>query len=137
MPHTALSRAKADAPISLSLPALRKRFSAGASDQTRDRVPGLLPEIQRRKVLSPRAAAIGRGPVLNLSLARVALLRFLPAQFCLDEKIDRAVHHRLHVARFRAGPVVLHHLVRLKNVRANLAAPGHVAFLAVLPIDLG
>src|SRR5947207_3477272 len=137
MSRAALSRATADAPVPLSLSALRKRFSARASDQTRDRVSGLLPEIQRRKVLSPRAAAVGRGPVLNLFLARVTLLCFLSAQFRLDEKIDCAVHDCLDVACLGAGPVVLHHLVRLKNIRPNLAAPGHVAFLAVLPIDLG
>src|SRR5437764_13641164 len=137
MSRAALSRATAVAPIPLSLSALRKRFSARASDQTRHRVSGMLPEIQRRKILSPRAAAVGRGPVLNLFLARFALLCFLSAQFRLDEKIDCAVHHCLHVARLGAGAVILHHLVWLKNIRTNLAAPGHVAFLAVLPIDLG
>src|SRR5437763_2675118 len=99
MSRAALSRATAHAPVPLSLSPLRKRFSARASDQTRDRVSGLLPEIQRRKVLSPRAAAVGRGPVLNLFLARFALLSFLYTQFRLDEKIDCAVLLLLHVAR--------------------------------------
>ena len=33
--------------------------------------------------------------------------------------------------------MILHHLVRLKNIRPNLAAPGDIAFFAILPIDLG
>src|SRR5947207_690214 len=88
MSRAALSRATADAPVPLSLSPLRKRFSARASDQTRDRMSGMLPEIQRRKVLSPRAAAVGRGPVLNLFLARFALLCFLSAFAARAKGID-------------------------------------------------
>src|SRR5947207_13571060 len=33
--------------------------------------------------------------------------------------------------------MVLHHLVRLENIRPNLTAPCDIALLAILPIDLG
>src|SRR5439155_1175564 len=33
--------------------------------------------------------------------------------------------------------MVLHHLVRLENIRANLTTPCDIALLAILPIDLG
>ena len=73
----------------------------------------------------------------RLDIVPFALCRFLSAQLRLDEQVDVAIHDRLHVARLRAGAVIFHHLVRLKNVGANLAAPRHVALLAILPIDLG
>src|SRR6266487_4323817 len=66
-----------------------------------------------------------------------ALGSFHPAQFCLDKRVDVAVHDILHIAGFCASAVVLHHLVRLENVRANLISPRDVAFLRILPVDLG
>jgi hypothetical protein len=74
---------------------------------------------------------------LNFILAFVSLGRLLPTQFRLDEHVDVAVHHGLDIARLRAGAVIFHHLVWLKNVRANLAAPGYIALFSVLPIDFG
>src|ERR1043166_1068443 len=61
----------------------------------------------------------------------------LPPELRLDEDVDVAVHHFLHVARLGAGAVVFDHLIRLKDVGTNLVAPGDLAFLAVLPVDLG
>src|SRR5882762_141826 len=74
---------------------------------------------------------------LNFILAFVSLRRLLPTQFRLDKHVDFAVHHGLDIARFRAGAVIFHHLVRLKNVGANLAAPGYISLFSVLPIDFG
>ena len=75
--------------------------------------------------------------MLDVVAAFVTLGRFLAAEFCLDEVVDLAVHHFLDVARLGAGTVIFDHLIRLKNVGANLIAPRDLAFLAVLPIDLG
>src|ERR1700688_372338 len=75
--------------------------------------------------------------MLNLVRTLLTLRRLLPAQLRLDEHVDLPVHHFLDVARLRAGAVVFHHLIRLENVRANLVAPRYLAFLAVLPVDLG
>ncbi len=76
-------------------------------------------------------------PDLRFAVGCFALHVLLPAQFCLDKHVDIAIHDVLHVARFRSGTVVLHHLVGLKNVRANLISPRDLALLAVLPVDLG
>ena len=55
---------------------------------------------------------------IQLSLARFRrrAIRCLPPQFRLDKKIEIAIHHCLDITRFRAGPMVLHRLVRLKDV---------------------
>ena len=85
--------------------------------------------------------AFSRSRLTIVSSRRVACSlafgRLLPAQFRLDEEIDVAVHHRLHVARLGAGAVILHHLIRLKNIRPNLASPCHVPLFSVLPVNLG
>src|ERR1700748_1997551 len=90
-------------------------------------MPSIFPFAERKKESYPS------GFVLHRALA---LARLLSAQLGLDEEIDRSIHHCLDVARFRAGTVILHHLIGLKNIGANLAAPRHIAFLAVLSIDL-
>jgi hypothetical protein len=61
---------------------------------------------------------LAHSPAIQLSLARFhrRAIRCLPPQFRLDKKIEIAIHHCLNVTRFRAGPMVLHHLVRLKDV---------------------
>jgi hypothetical protein len=51
---------------------------------------------------------------LEISIGRA--IGRLPPQFRLDKKIEIAIHHSLDITRFRAGPMVLHHLVRLKDV---------------------
>jgi len=55
----------------------------------------------------------------------------------VDEGVDVAVHDGLDVAGLHAGAVVLDHLIGLKDVGAYLAAPGDVAFFAVLALDVG
>src|SRR5436309_793505 len=49
-----------------------------------------------------------------------------------NERVEVAIHHTLNVTGLVAGTQVLHHLVRLKDVAANLIAEGDVAFLAVV-----
>src|SRR4051812_44552853 len=55
----------------------------------------------------------------------------------IDETVEVAVEHPLRVARADAGAEILHHLVRLKNVAANLAAPADFAFFTVELVHLG
>src|SRR5947207_704998 len=92
------------------------------------------------KSLLYKSAVLAVSTIRTRTLNFVTLLafrRFLAAEFCLDEVVDLAVHDFLHVARFGAGAVVFDHLIRLKNVGTNLVAPGDLALLAVLPVDLG
>jgi hypothetical protein len=41
---------------------------------------------------------------------------FFPPQFRLDKHVEVTVHDALDVARFRAGAVILHHLIGLENI---------------------
>ena len=59
------------------------------------------------------------------------------AQPRVDEAIEVAVEHALRVAGAHARAQVLHHLVRLQHVAANLAAPPNLALLAVKLVLLG
>src|SRR6266513_6137542 len=68
---------------------------------------------------------------------RLYFRRFLPAQFGLNKHVDVAIHDILHTAGLCASAMVLHHLVRLENIRPNLTTPCDIALLAILPIDLG
>jgi hypothetical protein len=70
----------------------------------------------------------------------MSLLRWrgLPARRNASMKaFEVAVHHGLHVAGLLAGAEVLHHLVGLENVGANLAAKADLALLAVVLLHLG
>src|ERR1017187_2319727 len=49
-----------------------------------------------------------------------------------DKWMNISVHDALHVTGLMAGAQVLDHLVRLKDVTADLIAPGHRAFLPVV-----
>ena len=84
----------------------------------------------------PRARVGGSARAL-LQFLVLALCVFLAAQFRLDKHIDVTIHHCLHVAGLDAGAVVFHHLIWLKHVRADLASPRNLAFLAVLPLYFG
>src|ERR1035437_2523145 len=59
------------------------------------------------------------------------------AQPAIHERIQIAVHYRLHIARFHAGAQILHHAVWLKDVAANLVAPRDAALLTVKPFHIG
>src|SRR5689334_4343448 len=43
-------------------------------------------------------------------------------QVALDEHVDVAVEDAVHVADLLLGPVILHHLIRMQDVAADLAA---------------
>src|SRR3954470_6772238 len=69
-----------------------------------------------------------------------------PLQVRLDERVDVAVEHGLDVAGLEARALVLHELVRLQRVGADLVAERDVALLprerdqlgvALLPLALG
>src|SRR6188768_1417707 len=60
-----------------------------------------------------------------------------PAQVALDEFVDVAVEHALHVARLDLGAQVLDHLVRLQDVAADLAAPTDLRLPAGDGVEFG
>jgi hypothetical protein len=55
----------------------------------------------------------------------------------LDELVEVAVERGLHVAGLLAGAEVLHHLVGLQDIAADLAAQADLALLAVMLLHLG
>ena len=65
------------------------------------------------------------------------LERAAGAQPAVHKRIQIAVHHPLHIARFHAGAQILHHAIGLEDVAANLVAPGNAALLAVKPFHVG
>src|SRR5262249_27251915 len=54
----------------------------------------------------------------------------------IDERIQVAVHDRLHIARLHASAQIFHHPVRLKYITANLVAPGDTPLLPVKAFHL-
>jgi hypothetical protein len=46
----------------------------------------------------------------------LAFARFFAPQFRLDKHVEVTVHDALDIARFRAGAVILHHLIGLENI---------------------
>src|ERR1019366_7343629 len=73
--------------------------------------------------------------ILHLNIL-VAVARAAGAEPGIDEAVKVAVEHALRVARAHAGAQVLHHLIRLQHVAADLAAPADLALLAVKPLHL-
>src|SRR6478672_2106440 len=85
MSHSAFSGAAANAALSLSLFAVWQGISPGAQDQTCGRVPGLLPEIQPRKI-RPESAAV----LLAASSARAFVREFdhaIPMEWTKDRTV--------------------------------------------------
>src|SRR4029079_17763479 len=76
----------------------------------------------------PRGASTGRGAVgsVNVLVGRVDPERAagLLHQIRLDEPVDVAVEHAVHVADLFLGPMILHQLIRMEHVAADLAAEG-------------
>src|SRR5580698_1893469 len=66
----------------------------------------------------------------------VAVPRAARAQPRRDELVQFAVQDRLRVARAVARPQVLHHLVGLEHIAADLAPPAYLALLPVEPLHL-
>ena len=58
-------------------------------------------------------------------------LRELHPEIALDEAVDVAVEHGAGVADFEAGPRVLHQLIRLEDIRANLAAEADLSLIVI------
>src|SRR2546430_2190792 len=58
------------------------------------------------------------------------------AEPAFDKGIEIAVHDALYIAGFDAGAKVFHHSIGLKDVAANLVAPGNAALLAVKALHL-
>src|SRR5207302_767026 len=73
---------------------------------------------------------IWTGSFLQVFHALHPFRRAAGAEPAVDEIIQVAVHHRLHVAGLDAGPEVLDHAVRLEDITANLVAPRPAALLA-------
>jgi penicillin-binding protein 1A len=73
----------------------------------------------------------------GMSRAGHAPPRGLGHQVGLDEAVDVAVEHAGDVAFLVLGAVVLHHLVRVQDVAADLAAEGNRLLLAAEAIELG
>src|SRR5688500_3178193 len=47
-------------------------------------------------------------------------------QIRLDEGIEIAIHYLLHVRDLQVRAMIVHHGIRLKDVRPDLAAPGNI-----------
>src|SRR5689334_10529069 len=93
------------------------------------------PRTRERNTPTPTETAPERRPSstrvpparsVNVVVGRVdaeRAARFLH-QIRLDEPVDVAVEHTIHVADLLLGPMVLHELVRMQHVAADLAAEG-------------
>src|SRR6187551_2438709 len=68
--------------------------------------------------------------VIDLDIL-IAMPRAAGAQPTVDKAVEIAVEDTLRVAGADAGPQVLHHLVRLQHVTADLAAEADFSLLAV------
>src|SRR3989442_5160983 len=106
----------------------------------------------RRRAGTPRSP-VGQSPYVRtgtqtvrrrapaaLSASRAAPLRrtqwsrrFTPEAFQerLDERIEIAVHHFVDIAHLQLGAMIVHHGVRLADIRAVLIAPLDVRLLLV------
>jgi len=60
----------------------------------------------------------------------------LPPQLRFYEPIEVTIHHILDVSHLVTGTMILHHLVRLKNIGANLTSPGYFPLFTILPLHL-
>src|SRR5262249_50914999 len=89
----------------------------------------------RRSPLSDQEAS-ARGTRSRLGQVGRALGE-LHAEVRLDEAIDLAIEHGARVADFVVGPQVLHDLVGLKHVRADLVAEADLSLFVVLLGVLG
>src|ERR1043165_10248133 len=100
-----------------------------------------MPRSRRRARLAPRAATTrsslsrsSAASVIGTSLAIAVPGPVLP-QVRVDEGLQVAVHHLLHVGHLELGTMVVDHGVGLEHARADLAAEGDVR-LGVLQLGL-
>ena len=89
----------------------------------------------RRSIGGPSRVAVDSLLTGN-STGSSRIARSAPMQVRLDEGVEIAVEHGLHVPRLVAGPLVLHELVRRERVRADLIAEGDVLLVARQPLQL-
>src|SRR5205823_2673600 len=82
-------------------------------------------------------ASARRPPVKPRSLRLLVRLLRLVAQIRLNELVDLAVEDVTDLRRRHLRAHVLGERVRLQHIVANLVAPGHLALLVVLLLDLG
>src|SRR5450631_1107881 len=90
----------------------------------------------KRQLTGARSCA-GYPLKCGLFFIRVGVRALLAAQLGFDEGVELAVHDGLYVAGLFASAEVLHHLVRLENVGANLAAETDLALFSVVLFHLG
>ena len=86
------------------------------------------PARSRGRAPRPRARPAARRTWSRLPRAR--------EQERLDERVDVAVHHRVHVADLDVRPVVLDELVGCEHVRADLAAERDLLLVARQLLEL-
>ena len=95
--------------------------------------PSVSPPI-RQRAPSPGLPAGGRCTTLSL-------LPFVfsssPTQVTVDEGVEVAVEDTLDVSHLDVGAKILHHLIRLHHIAADLAAPGRFTLFAPNLIDVG
>src|SRR4051812_46457630 len=53
-----------------------------------------------------------------------------PSKFCLDEAVDIAIQDRLYVAGLERGPMILDHLIGVKDIGPDLGTKPDVALLS-------
>src|SRR3974377_44575 len=104
----------------------------------RVRRAGLWPLFNRATI---RLAAAARRPLPGHALLHVLDLPWpvaegLLGQRRLHEFVEITVEHRARVWGRHAGAQVLHHLIGLEHVRADLVAPADVGFRSLLDLRL-
>ena len=72
-----------------------------------------------------------------MSSATLPFLFVNPRSFPSIKEIDLSVHDRLDVAGFDPGPMILDHLIGLKDIGTDLVSPGNIPFFPVLTIQFG
>ena len=85
---------------------------------------------RRRGYQRPLSDSRHSGGRRNIAIRLRRARRAAPLQVGLHERIEVAVEHALDVAGLVLGPQVLHHLVRLQHVAADLAAEADPLLLA-------
>ena len=76
------------------------------------------------------AGVSGTITAFNLLFFSFRLPRADPLEVGVDEGIQVTVHHRVHISRFMAGSVILHHGVGLEYVGTDLVAPADFLHLS-------
>ena len=106
----------------------RERFSASARcirAPLKENTERRTPNTERRISTVPvRRSMFDVRRLLPLSSIRpdplyfriLPFARFFAPQFRLDKHVEVTVHDALDIARFRAGAVILHHLIGLENI---------------------